>query len=221
VRDLRRSIEGTRSRVLPIHLPGTKLMRPVPAKFPDVSNSAQLRRLDECSLTGCLPMSEPSAVPIEARKDRRMATAQPTPRAGALSTGGFRKPDNRTIARYERELAEHISEEAKLRIALARAEALLRQLETLIRYPVDSTKPLVSREETANRAASLTPRQREVMELVLAGHPSKNIAADLGISRRTVENHRAAIMKKTGSKSLPALGRFGFAASAPIASAFE
>jgi DNA-binding CsgD family transcriptional regulator len=53
----------------------------------------------------------------------------------------------------------------------------------------------------------LTPRQRQVMELVLAGHPSKNIAADLHISQRTVENHRAAIMRRTGATSLPALAR--------------
>ena len=51
------------------------------------------------------------------------------------------------------------------------------------------------------------------MERVLAGQPSKNIAADLGISQRTVENHRAAIMKRTGSKSLPALARLALLAS--------
>jgi two-component system CheB/CheR fusion protein len=50
------------------------------------------------------------------------------------------------------------------------------------------------------------------MQLVLEGHPSKNIASDLGISRRTVENHRASIMKKTGSHSLPALARLVLAA---------
>ena len=61
--------------------------------------------------------------------------------------------------------------------------------------------------------ASLTARQRQIMDLVLAGHPSKNIAADLGISQRTVDNHRAAIMKKTGSKSLPALIRLAIAAA--------
>ena len=60
--------------------------------------------------------------------------------------------------------------------------------------------------------ADLTPREHQVMELVLAGHPSKNIAADLGVSQRTVENHRAAIMKKTGSKSIPALIRLVLAA---------
>jgi len=53
----------------------------------------------------------------------------------------------------------------------------------------------------------LTQRQSEVLQLVLAGHPSKNIAADLGISQRTVENHRAAIMRRSGATSLPALAR--------------
>lgn len=62
--------------------------------------------------------------------------------------------------------------------------------------------------------ASLTPRQREIMDLVLAGHPSKNIAADLNISQRTVENHRASIMRKSGVRSLPALARLALAAAA-------
>ena len=48
--------------------------------------------------------------------------------------------------------------------------------------------------------------------MVLAGAPSKNIAADLGISQRTVENHRATIMRKTGARSLPELARLALAA---------
>lgn len=58
----------------------------------------------------------------------------------------------------------------------------------------------------------LTKRQYQVMDLVLAGHPSKNIAVDLGISQRTVENHRAAIMRRTGATSLPALARLAIGA---------
>lgn len=61
--------------------------------------------------------------------------------------------------------------------------------------------------EPAARVANLTPRQQQIMALVLAGHPSKNIAADLNISQRTVENHRAAIMRRTGAASIPALVR--------------
>lgn len=68
--------------------------------------------------------------------------------------------------------------------------------------------------ERSQAAAScldvLTPRQHQIMDMVLAGERSKNIATDLGISRRTVENHRAMIMKKTGSKSIPALARLAF-----------
>jgi two-component system CheB/CheR fusion protein len=69
-----------------------------------------------------------------------------------------------------------------------------------------------TRESAVNLVASLTDRQRQVMDLVMSGIPSKNIAADLGISQRTVDNHRAAIMKKTGSKTLSALMRIGIAA---------
>jgi two-component system CheB/CheR fusion protein len=76
----------------------------------------------------------------------------------------------------------------------------------------DATKQFAWREDAAAHIADLTPRQREIMDMVLAGHPSKNIAADLNISQRTVENHRAAIMKRTGSKSLPALARLALAA---------
>jgi two-component system CheB/CheR fusion protein len=71
----------------------------------------------------------------------------------------------------------------------------------------------VRRREAARHIAGLTARQREVLERVLAGQPSKNIAADLGISQRTVENHRASIMLKTGTKSIPALVRLAAAAA--------
>jgi two-component system CheB/CheR fusion protein len=67
--------------------------------------------------------------------------------------------------------------------------------------------------DTARLIAGLTDRQREVMERVLMGQPSKNIAADLGISQRTVENHRASIMLKTGAKSIPALVRLAVMAN--------
>jgi two-component system CheB/CheR fusion protein len=69
------------------------------------------------------------------------------------------------------------------------------------------------KEVATDHLADLTPRQREIMKLVLKGQPSKNIAADLGISQRTVENHRASIMHKTGATSLPALARLVIAAS--------
>ena len=76
------------------------------------------------------------------------------------------------------------------------------------RYPLDQLLG-----EVAFVAFHFHWAEREIMELVLAGHPSKNISADLGISQRTVENHRAGIMKRTGSKSLPALARLALLAT--------
>jgi two-component system CheB/CheR fusion protein len=57
----------------------------------------------------------------------------------------------------------------------------------------------------------LTMRQLQVMERVLRGDLSNNIAYDLGISQRTVENHRAEIMRKTGSRSVSDLARISLA----------
>lgn len=67
--------------------------------------------------------------------------------------------------------------------------------------------------DASTAMAHLTPRQQQVMALVLEGHPSKNIAVDLNISQRTVENHRAQIMRRTGAASLPALVRLSLGAA--------
>ncbi len=90
---------------------------------------------------------------------------------------------------------------------------LLASIERALEQNRDSAKLSAWRETASARLGTLTARQRQIMDLVLAGHPSKNIAADLGISQRTIENHRAAIMKKTGSHSLPALIRLALAAA--------
>ena len=92
-------------------------------------------------------------------------------------------------------------------------EDLVAGIERALELSRDSSKLAKLRESAADHLAGLTARQREVMERVLAGQPSKNIAADLNISQRTVENHRASIMKRTGSTSLPALARLALLAS--------
>lgn len=66
--------------------------------------------------------------------------------------------------------------------------------------------------EAASRIASLTPREREVMQLLIQGKRNKIIASDLGISNRTVEAHRAKIMEKMHAHSLSEIVRTSFAA---------
>jgi two-component system CheB/CheR fusion protein len=90
--------------------------------------------------------------------------------------------------------------------------ALLGCVERALEQSHDDSKRMAWHNDAANHVSGLTTRQREIMTLVLAGHPSKNIAADLGISQRTVENHRASIMRKTGAASVPALARLALAA---------
>ncbi|MGF9764263.1 LuxR C-terminal-related transcriptional regulator [Microvirga sp. 0TCS3.31] len=53
--------------------------------------------------------------------------------------------------------------------------------------------------------AALPPRERDVLDGLLAGGTNKTIARDLGLSPRTVEAHRARIMERLGAQSLPEL----------------
>ena len=63
----------------------------------------------------------------------------------------------------------------------------------------------------AARRSSLTPREREVMELLVTGQPNKTIAYHLGSSPRTIEVHRRRVMEKMGAHSLPELVRMAIA----------
>ena len=63
----------------------------------------------------------------------------------------------------------------------------------------------------ASKLNLLSPREREVLEGLLAGLPNKSIAYDLGISPRTVEIHRARLMDKMGARSLSELIRLALA----------
>jgi len=89
---------------------------------------------------------------------------------------------------------------------LAGIERALKFSAERIFYPLDQTSAFA-------KVKSLTARQREILDLIIAGTPSKNIAADLKISQRTVDNHRAAIMRKAGARSLAALIRIALAPS--------
>jgi len=67
------------------------------------------------------------------------------------------------------------------------------------------------RAEIEMRLDSLTPREREVMLLVVEGRPNKVVATRLGLSTRTVEVHRAKLMEKMQARSLADLVRMAIA----------
>ena len=67
--------------------------------------------------------------------------------------------------------------------------------------------------EASRRIAGLTPREREVMDLLVAGHSTKEIARTLGASPRTIDVHRARVFQKLEADSLPDIVHLAMAAN--------
>lgn len=97
------------------------------------------------------------------------------------------------------------------------AEVLLQSIEQALKRGRGRQAGPGAAEETQARLAELTPREREVLEALVAGHPNKVIAHLLGISPRTVEIHRARVMEKMAARSLSHLVRMSLAAGIEVA----
>jgi FixJ family two-component response regulator len=86
-----------------------------------------------------------------------------------------------------------------------RSEELLKTVKAALEADAALSRADSLRRELLLREARLTPAQRRVFHLVIAGDPNKMIAAELGCSERTVKAHRAQVMLKMGASSLPEL----------------
>lgn len=88
-----------------------------------------------------------------------------------------------------------------------REEALLEKIEMALAEDREQRKTLGEQQEILKRIKTLTPRESEIMERMIAGQANKVIAIELEISQRTVEIHRSRVMHKMGTHSLAHLVR--------------
>ena len=86
-------------------------------------------------------------------------------------------------------------------------DALLAAIATAMETDNVQREKLQRADQSERRLETLTPREREVLELVIQGQQYRQIAAALGISPRTVEVHRARLMEKLGVHSISELVR--------------
>jgi FixJ family two-component response regulator len=81
-------------------------------------------------------------------------------------------------------------------------ELLLDRIQRAVAENVRAGSERIKRIEITERMQLLTPREREVLDLVVAGQTNKGVARHLDISEKTVEIHRANVMRKMQAKSL-------------------
>jgi len=87
------------------------------------------------------------------------------------------------------------------------AEEMLKIVENCLARESEEREHRHNRADTTQRLAQLTTREREVLDLIIAGKLNKQIADVLGISIKTVEVHRARVMDKMGVSTLASLIR--------------
>jgi FixJ family two-component response regulator len=90
-----------------------------------------------------------------------------------------------------------------------RGQELLTAVQKAIRQDRDARQSRKALDDLRARLADLSPREREVMALVITGLLNKEIAAALGTSERTVKIQRAQVMRKMKADSLPDLVLMG------------
>jgi two-component system response regulator FixJ len=83
-----------------------------------------------------------------------------------------------------------------------RDQDLLDRINHALKQDAENRNMVARRAEVLHRHESLTPRERQVMDLVVDGAANKVIAIDLELSERTVEIHRAKVMEKMGARSV-------------------
>jgi RNA polymerase sigma factor (sigma-70 family) len=88
-----------------------------------------------------------------------------------------------------------------------RDQDLLDRIQRAIIKDEELRKSLGEHARIRERLDGLTPREREVLDLMTRGLPNKSIAQDLGVSPRTVEIHRARVMEKMEAHSVAELVR--------------
>jgi FixJ family two-component response regulator len=88
-----------------------------------------------------------------------------------------------------------------------RDQDLIDRINQALERDKENRAGLKERDAIRRRMQQLTPREKEVLDLVTQGKANKVIAGDLNVSQRTVEIHRARVMEKMGASSLAHLVR--------------